>query len=122
MKFEGVLYKITTTKKLKKLWFKLLGKDLYCKKMIKFLDFKSSEETKHKGMHNLSGVFLQEENQHEIDGIKFYCFSVVYPKKSRYYYVDNEEDYNNWLKNIRKAIGYSNLTDIYDVKVKISLT
>lgn len=69
-------------------------------------------------MHNLSGVFLQEENQHEIDGTKFYCFSVVYPKKSRFYYVDNEEDYANWLKHIRKAIGYANLTDIYDVKVR----
>jgi hypothetical protein len=23
----------------------------------------------------------------------------------------------NWLKHIRKAIGYANLTDIYDVKV-----
>lgn len=30
VKFEGTLYKITTTKKLKKLWFKLLGRDLYC--------------------------------------------------------------------------------------------
>lgn len=68
-------------------------------------------------MHNLSGVFLQEENQHDIDGVKFFCFSVIYPKKSRFYYVDNEEDYLNWLINIRKAIGYANLTDIYDVKV-----
>jgi hypothetical protein len=85
------------------------------------IDFKNQEETKHKGMHNLSGVFLQEENQHEIDGIKFYCFSVIYPKKSRFYYVDNEQDYSNWLKQIRKAIGYANLTDIYDVKVYFNL-
>jgi serine/threonine protein kinase len=83
------------------------------------LDYKNKEETKHKGMHNLSGVFLQEENQHEIDGQKFYCFSVVYPKKSRFYYVDNEAEYNSWLKNIRKSIGYANLTDIYEVKEKL---
>jgi hypothetical protein len=31
IKFEGYLYKITTSKKLKKLWFKLLGKEVYCK-------------------------------------------------------------------------------------------
>ncbi len=31
VKFEGILYKITTSKKLKKLWFKLLGRDLYWK-------------------------------------------------------------------------------------------
>lgn len=70
-------------------------------------------------MHNLSGVFLQEENQYEIDGIKFYCFAVIYPKKSRLYYVDNEEDYKNWIESIRKSIGFSNLKDIYEVKVKI---
>ncbi len=35
VKFEGNLYKITTTKKLKKLWFKLLGRDLYCKCFLK---------------------------------------------------------------------------------------
>lgn len=29
-KYEGYLYKVTQTKKLKKLWFKLIGKDLYC--------------------------------------------------------------------------------------------
>lgn len=118
VKFEGLLYKITTSKKLKKLWFKLFGKDLYCNfSRFYFLDFKNKEETKHKGMHNLSGVFLQEENQHEIDGVKFYSFSVVYPKKSRFYYVNNEEDYLQWVKNIRKAIGYANLTDLYEVKV-----
>ena len=33
VKYEAYLYKITQSKKLKKLWFKLLGKDLYC---IKF--------------------------------------------------------------------------------------
>lgn len=31
VRYEGVLYKITNTKKLKKLWFKLIGRDLYCK-------------------------------------------------------------------------------------------
>ena len=85
------------------------------------IDFKNKEEIKHKGMHNLSGVFLQEENIHEIDGIKFYCFSVIYPKKSRFYYVDNEEDYKNWVQNIHKSLGFSNLTDIYEVKVYLIL-
>ena len=29
--FEGYLLKITQTKRLKKLWFRLVHKDLYCK-------------------------------------------------------------------------------------------
>ena len=30
VKYESYLYKITQSKKIKKLWFKLIGKDLYC--------------------------------------------------------------------------------------------
>jgi len=111
LRFEGFLYKITQSKKLKKLWFKLLYKDLYY--------YKSQEETTHKGMHNLSGVFVKEDQPITYDGKPLYCFSVIYPKKSRFYYVDTEEDYQNWMKNMRKATGYANLTDIYDVKDKL---
>ena len=70
-------------------------------------------------MHNLSGVFLKEEINHKFENQLFYCFSVVYPKKSRIYYVDNDEDNQKWIKNIRKVTGYQNLTDIYDIKEKL---
>jgi hypothetical protein len=110
VRFEGYLYKITQSKKIKKLWFKLVHKDLYY--------FKNKEETAHKGMHNLSGVYVKEEQPIQYDGQNLLCFAVVYPKKNRNYYVDNQKDYTLWLKYIRKSTGYSNLTDIYDVKVK----
>jgi len=109
LRHEGYLYKITESKRLKKLWFKLVFKDLYY--------FKSKEETSHKGMHNLSGVFIKEEDPINYDGKALFCFSVVYPKKERKYYTENEEEYKSWVKNIQNATGYSNLTDIYDVKV-----
>jgi hypothetical protein len=70
-------------------------------------------------MHTLSGVFLQEENKHIIDNVEYYCFSVVYPKKSRFYYVDNISDYNLWIDNVRKVTGYANLSNLYEVKVKL---
>jgi serine/threonine protein kinase len=70
-------------------------------------------------MHNLSGVFLKEEINQKFENQLFYCFSVVYPKKSRIYYVDNDEDNQKWIKNIRKVTGYQNLTDIYDIKEKL---
>jgi len=56
--FEGFIYKLTDTKKLKKLWFKLLHKDLYY--------FKNENDTVHKGMHNLSGVFVKEEKKNNL--------------------------------------------------------
>ena len=70
-------------------------------------------------MHNLSGVYLKEENKQKIDNELFFSFSVVYPKKSRIYYTDKEEDNNNWIKSIRKVTGFENLNDTYDIKEKL---
>lgn len=109
LRYEGFLFKLTHSKKLKKLWFKLVYKDLYY--------YKTKDDHQHKGMHNLSGVFIKEEPVMSFEGVNYYAFSVVYPKKARVYYVDTEEEYKNWCKFIRKSTGYSNLTDIYDVKV-----
>jgi serine/threonine protein kinase len=83
------------------------------------LDYKSPDEVSHKGMHHLSGVFIKEESQTSYENIHFYCFSVVYPKKTRYYYVDNEKEFKEWLQYIKRATGYENLTDKYEVKEKL---
>lgn len=109
IKYEGYLYKITQSQKLKKLWFKLVHRDFYY--------YKSKEEASHKGMHNLSGVYIKEENGIIYEGVDFFCFSVVYPKKVRNYYTNDKQEYKNWIKLIQKATGYQSLTDIYDVKV-----
>jgi len=109
IKYEGYLYKITQSQKLKKLWFKLMHRDFYY--------YKSKEEKSHKGMHNLSGVYIKEENRFNYEGVDLFCFSVVYPKKVRNYYTNDENEHKNWIKLIHKVTGYQSLTDIYDVKV-----
>jgi hypothetical protein len=48
-----------TETKLKKYWYYLLGKELYV--------YKSKSEEKHKGMHNLVGVFIKEEAEEQLD-------------------------------------------------------
>ena len=70
-------------------------------------------------MHNLSGVFLKVESSEIFEGITFFCFSVVYPKKIRYYYVDNLDDYHKWVGVIKKVTGYADLNDIFEVKEKL---
>jgi serine/threonine protein kinase len=70
-------------------------------------------------MHNLSGVFLQEEKNQIIEDINFFCFSVVYPKKTRYYFVDNLTEYKQWVSSIKRAIGFADLNDLYEVKEKL---
>ena len=109
-KTEGLLYKYVEGK-MRKLWFKLVHKDLYY--------YKNKEDKEHKGMHNLSGLFLEEGETKVSDGIKYYCFSVVYPTKTRVYYCDNEKEYKNWIEKLKIATGYTNLLDIYEVKQKL---
>ncbi len=70
-------------------------------------------------MHNLSGVFLQEGEKSNLEGLDLYCFNVVYPNKSRVYYVEKENEYKVWIQMIRKAIGYESLTDLYEVRQKL---
>jgi hypothetical protein len=109
--YEGCLYKVTNTKKFKKLWFKLIRKDFYY--------YKSKEDKDHKGMHNLTGVFVREESNLIHEGVTYYSFSVVYPKKVRVYYCDNLNEFKEWIKRIQKVTGYFDLNDIYDVRDSI---
>ena len=104
---EGYIYK-RQEDKIKQIYFKLIYKDLYY--------YKSKEDSKHKGMHNLSGVYLKEEEPVTLEGKLFYSFIIVFPSKERKYYILDKNEYQNWLKAIRKAVGYSNLNDIYEVR------
>ena len=96
---------------MKELYFKLVHRDLYY--------YKNKEDAKHKGMHNLSGLFLKKESNMTIDGVNYYCFSVVYPTKTRMYYCKDEKEYNEWVDKLKIATGYTNLLDIYEVKNKL---
>lgn len=97
-----------TETKLKTYWYCLLGKELYV--------YKSKTEEKHKGMHNLIGVFLQDEVDEVFEGKTLYPFKLMFPpNKSRTYYLESKEEKEKWMKAIKKVIGYSNLYDYYDV-------
>ena len=108
--YQGKLYKYVNDK-MKELWFKLIYKDLYY--------YKRRNEKVHRGMHNLSGLFLKEIGPKEINGKKYYCFTIISPIKNRDYYCDNEQDYNNWVSVLKKATGYTDLLEIYDIKQKL---
>ena len=110
LQHEGYLYKLVDNT-MRKLWFKLLHKDLFY--------YKNKDEKSHKGMHNLSGLFFKEEKPYDLDGTRYYSFSVVYPKKTRTYYCDNEQEYKNWVKKLKEVTGYTNLLDIYEIKEKL---
>jgi serine/threonine protein kinase len=110
LKNEGFLYKLVDGK-MRELYFKLVHKDLYF--------YKNKGDGHHKGMHNLSVLFLQKEKTMNIDGVNYYSFSVVYPTKTRIYYCKDEKEYNEWFEKLKIATGYTNLLDIYEVKNKL---
>ena len=108
--YQGKLYKFANDK-FKELWFKLVYKDLFY--------YRNKTEKIHRGMHNLSGLFLQAQGLKEIKGRKMFCFSISFPSKNRVYYCDNEQEYKNWIDVLKKATGYTNLLDLYNIKQKI---
>ncbi len=67
-------------------------------------------------MHNLSGVYYKEEKPDMLEGISLFSFSINYPKKNRIYYVENEDEYKIWLEKLKFCTGYSELSDLYEVK------
>ena len=100
-----------TETKLKKYWYCLLGKELYV--------YKNKSEDKHKGMHNLIGVFIKDDPEEVLDkDTTLYPFSLVFPGKTkmRTYYLIDKEDKEKWMETIKKVIGFTNLFDFYTMK------
>ena len=110
-KYEGYVYKFSKNqKKMKRTYFRLIGKDLYY--------YKKKEDKNHRGMHNLSGVFIKKGDDYEYDGKKYLTIVILY-KKEKSYYFDNENDFNIWFEKLNKAINSKSLFDKYEVKQKI---
>ena len=111
VQYEGYVYKYSQSqKKIKKTYFKLIGKDLYY--------YKTKDEKNHRGMHNLSGVFIKRGEDFEFEGKKYYSIVILY-KNEKSYYFDNEKDFNIWYEKLNLAIQNKSLFDKYEVKQKI---
>ena len=104
--YEGYIYKYNNGKMIK-IWFKLFYKDLFY--------YKKKEDNRHRGMHNLSGLFFKEEQIKMYENKPYYCFSILFPSKNRTYFCDNKSDYENWVKYLQIATNYSNILEIYKI-------
>ena len=111
VRHEGYMYKVTHSKKLKILYFKLVGKDIYY--------YSKKEDTAYKGMHNLSGLYINQAEPVLIEGKRYFTFSILYPKKTRTYYLEKEEEYNEWIKKINLAINFKSLLDQYEIENRL---
>lgn len=95
--------------KLKQYWYHLLEKELYY--------FKNKDDDKQKGMLNLVGVFLKEEPEEILEKtLTIYPLSLIFPNKTRTFYLKTAEERDKWLTHLKEAVGYSSLFDYYEVK------
>ena len=111
VQYEGYVCKYSQSqKKMKRTYFRLIGKDLYF--------YKKKEDKTHRGMHNLSGVFIKKGDDFEVDGKKYLTIVILY-KEEKSYYFDNEQDFKIWFDKLNTAIKNKSLFDKYEVKQKI---
>ena len=106
--FSGSLYKITHTKSFKKMTYRLINKDL--------LYFKDNKSKFHKGLHHLCDVFLKENPDKLIDKKVYKSFSIIFPSKTRTYYVESNEEYVRWISVLKTVIKYSELNENYSLQ------
>ena len=106
-KYENYIYKKSEGNRLKKYYLVLIDKDIYY--------YKSDKKKEVLGMHNLSGCFFKENSSEKINDKIYYCFSIVFPKKERKYYVSSSDVYDNFIKALKKSFGYLNFFDYYEM-------
>ena len=113
---EGLIFKISEDennkiKKIKKIFFRLIGKDLYY--------YKKSDLTNHKGINNLSCSFVKEGEDFVVNDVKYFSIIINYYKKEKIYYFDLKENRDIWLEKFREVIGQKNIKNKYKISKKI---
>jgi len=105
--YENYIYKKSDGNRLKKYYLVLIDKDIYY--------YKSEQKKEVLGMHNLSGCFFKENSPEKINDKIYYCFTIIFPKKERKYYVGSQEIYDNFVNSLKISFGYLNFFDYYEM-------
>ena len=113
---EGLIFKISKEesnkiKKVKEIFYRLVGKDLYY--------YKKSDHRNHKGINNLSCTFVKEGEDIVVNEVKYFSIVIYYYKKEKIYYFDSKENRNIWLEKFRNVIGQKDIKDNYEISEKI---
>lgn len=67
-------------------------------------------------MKSLAGVYLKSDIEESMEnGRLMYPFMLIFPDKRRIYYLKSIEDKEMWIDSIKKAIGFANLLDYYEL-------
>ena len=109
--YENYLYEVNSEGIMKSNWVKLIFKDIYY--------YKTKDSPMYKGMHNLSDVYIKQNELYEYEGKKYYSFTMIFPKKTKTFYCEKEEEYQTWMKKLKNAINFTNINESYDIQEQI---
>ena len=88
--YEGYIYKITKSNKRKKLYFKLIFRDLFY--------FEDKYSKVFIGFHHIGDSFIKINQTIKFENQKYYSFSLIYPHMTRNYLVKKKK---NWISKIK---------------------
>ena len=106
--YEGYIYKITKSNKRKKLYFKLVFRDLFF--------FKDKYSKIFIGFHHLADAFVKVNPNFKFEDRQYYSFSLIYPNVTRNYLLKKKKRLNAWVNHLKKAIDLTILSEFFDVK------
>jgi serine/threonine protein kinase len=66
-------------------------------------------------MHNLSGCFVSQSPEFSHKDKNYYSFSIIFTLKERKFYVTDKYLQATWINQIKKAIGYENFLEFYQL-------
>lgn len=105
--YEDYLYKLSKSKKIKKFYVILTGKDMYY--------FKTDKLSKIEGMHHLSGCYIKNIKEAKIDKEDYFSFTVKFKNKKRVYYTKTRNSALRWYNSLMTAIGNLNFLNYYEI-------
>jgi len=107
LEYEGWVFKLSESLKMKRYWLVLSGKEIYY--------YKNPKKEELLLMHNLCGCILKEKGENKIFDTKMFGFSIIVTGKTRNYYCENEASYQMWISNIKESVGYQNFFEYFTV-------
>jgi hypothetical protein len=101
----GYLYADYEGLKLKKYWYKLVGRTLF--------QYYDSNDLQHFKVFDISGCFVKKSIDEDISHYKLYTFSLLLFKSVfKFYALDNQER-DNWIKFINHSLNHRSVEDHY---------
>ncbi len=115
----GYLYEKSDKQMLTRRWFRLIGNQLYSTPTLinESVEYTGKQDENHIAMYSLIGCLIREEMEELMQSkMVLYPFRLFFGPHQVQLYALKLEERARWVAAIKEAIGYSNLSDYYELK------